>query len=83
VVCLAHRSGAIASISKLPAETFFATPEEVGYDAYQGLERWDKDPYEEALADSTTLLRGMWEVTRPASQRGTEGERNLYENVKP
>jgi hypothetical protein len=50
-------------------QTNFATPEEVGYDAYQGLECGDKGPCEEAMADSTTLLGGMGEVTRAASQR--------------
>ena len=53
--------------------TDFATPKAVGYDACQDVECGDKDSYAEALADSTTLLRGKRLDLRPHG--GSERER--------
>jgi hypothetical protein len=75
VVSLSHRTGQWPLFPNF-RQTSFAAPKGVGYDAYEGLECGDKSPCEQVLADSTTtLLRGMGEGTRPASQRESEGER--------
>jgi hypothetical protein len=70
VVSLAYRAGAMASVSKPPIDRLCHARR----GRHRGLPQhrvWGKGPCEQALADSTTLLRGMWEVTRPASQRGS------------